>query len=54
MKPILELVKQNGITTIRAITDELNKLKIPTYRNTGIWYVSTVYKLMVRIRLQAK
>lgn len=54
MKPILQLINENGIQTIRAITDELNKLNIPTYRNTGIWYVSTVYKLMVRIRLQTK
>jgi DNA invertase Pin-like site-specific DNA recombinase len=53
MKPIVQRINNRGIKTIRAITDELNKLKIPTYRNDGgNWHISTVYQLIKRIKQQ--
>lgn len=49
LKPMLEKLKQSGITTVRAITEELNKQRIPTYSSNARWHVSTVYKLMKRL-----
>lgn len=47
MRPILFRLMQDGFTTVRAMTDELNRLKIPTYRNNGSkWHVSSVHKIM--------
>lgn len=50
MKPIIEQIRQQNITTIRGITNELNRLKTPTYRKMGQkWHISTVYQLIKRI-----
>lgn len=50
MKPIIKELQAKGITTMRAITDELNKLKIPTYRNDNSkWHVATVFHLLHQI-----
>lgn len=47
MRPTIIQLQREGFTTVRAIRDELNKRRIPTYRNDGSkWHVSTVYKLM--------
>jgi hypothetical protein len=47
MQPTITCLKAKGFETVRAITDELNRLKIPTYRNDGSkWHVSTVHKMM--------
>jgi DNA invertase Pin-like site-specific DNA recombinase len=55
MKPILQKINNRGIKTIRAITDELNKLKMPTYRNDGSnWHINTVYQLIERIKRQQR
>lgn len=50
MKPVVEKIKDRGITTVRGITSELNRLHIPTYRRYGCrWYPSTVHQLVKRI-----
>lgn len=47
MKPIIQQIQSNGYTTIRQITKELNRLKIPTFRNNGQkWHLATVHNLM--------
>jgi len=47
IRPIIYKLEQEGFNTIRAITDELNRLGIPTYRNNGSkWHPSTVHKLL--------
>lgn len=48
MKPIIEGLHAEGIKTVRSIADELNRLKIPTYRNSK-WYPTTVHMLVKRI-----
>lgn len=51
MQPLIERLRERGITTVRAIMNELNRLQVPTYRNTGKWHLSTVYHLIRRIAL---
>lgn len=47
MKPTLINLADKGFKTIRSITAELNRLKIPTYRHDGSkWHVSSVYKIV--------
>ncbi len=49
MKPIIELLQAKGIKTVRSIANELNRLEIPTYRNSK-WYPTTVHTLVKRIK----
>lgn len=47
MQPTIVGLIEEGFETVRAVTSELNRLKVPTYRNDGSkWHVSTVYKVM--------
>ncbi len=53
MKPIIADLKENGIKTVRQITTELNKTKVPTFKNDGSkWHLSTVQNLLKRLRQQ--
>lgn len=50
MKPIIEELKATGLTTIRAIRDELNNRQIPTFRKNGQqWHNQSVHSLLKRI-----
>lgn len=50
MRPIIETLRAQGFTTIRAIRDELNRQGIATARNNGeVWHVRTVHALLRRI-----
>ena len=50
MEPIILDLKAEGFTTVRAITEELNNRKIPTYRRNGQdWHVPTVFNLLKRL-----
>lgn len=48
MKPIIERVRLDGFTTVRQISKELNRLQIPTYRQTR-WHPTTVHQILQRI-----
>ena len=49
MEVILQDLKKEGFTTIRAIRDELNRRNLPTFRSGGKkWHFSTVYNLLQR------
>lgn len=51
MQPIFQSLRAQGITTIRAITDELNRLNIPTATKVGRrWHISTVHQTMQRLK----
>lgn len=50
LQPVMDELEQEGITTIRAVTAELNRRKIPTYRGDARWHVSTVYQAMKRLK----
>lgn len=49
LKPVINKLEQNGITTVRAITKALNRRRIRT-ANGGKWHISTVHTLLKRIR----
>jgi DNA invertase Pin-like site-specific DNA recombinase len=50
MKPAIETLQANGFSSIRAITKELNRQKIPTFRKGKKWHSTTVYNLLARLR----
>lgn len=51
MKPTIEKLQQQGITTMRDIADELNRLGVQTSSNTGSkWYATTVNTMIKRLR----
>jgi DNA invertase Pin-like site-specific DNA recombinase len=50
MQPTINRLRNEGIRSIRAITDELNRLQIPTYRDDGSkWHLSTVHKIVNQV-----
>jgi DNA invertase Pin-like site-specific DNA recombinase len=50
MRPLIVMLEKRGVITIRAITDELNRLNIPTFRNSGQkWHLYTVHTLIKRL-----
>jgi DNA invertase Pin-like site-specific DNA recombinase len=50
MRPIIATVKREGITTIRAICEELNRRSIATFRGQGeSWHATTVQRLVKRL-----
>jgi DNA invertase Pin-like site-specific DNA recombinase len=48
--PVLRRFRNRGIITVRAISKELNKKGVPTFRTGGKWHPSTVYTLMNRLK----
>jgi DNA invertase Pin-like site-specific DNA recombinase len=53
MRPVINKMHKRGIKTIRAITVELNRLHIPTFRKDGsLWHLNTVHRLLIRIDKQ--
>lgn len=50
LSPMLKTLKKRGITTVRAIAQELNKQGIPTFRGNSQWHPSTVCALRNRLK----
>lgn len=50
LSPILRRLRNRGIISVRAVSEELNKKGIPTFRAGGKWHPSTVYTLMNRLK----
>jgi len=48
--PTLKKLKSRGITSVRAVSRELNRKGIPTFRGNSHWHPSTVYTLMNRLK----
>lgn len=48
--PIITRLKNRGITTMRALSKELNKSKIPAFRGDSHWHPSTVFTLIHRLK----
>mgnify|MGYP003594590640 CR=1 FL=1 len=46
VRPIIFSLQKKGIDTIQSITNELNRLKVKTYRQGCRWHVSTVHGVM--------
>lgn len=52
MMPVIEQLQAGGFNTYPALANELNRLKIATYRNNGSkWHKTTVRRLVKRIEL---
>ena len=49
MKPVLNKLHMKGITSVRRITAELNRLNIPTYDKKK-WHATTVHNMLKRIK----
>jgi DNA invertase Pin-like site-specific DNA recombinase len=50
MKPVITDIKAKGFRTVRSITNELNKMGIPTFRSADHrWHIGTVHQLIKRI-----
>lgn len=51
MKPIIQALAADGITTLRGIAYELNQRNIPSFREgTTRWHSASVFKLLQKIR----
>ncbi|TKT93335.1 recombinase family protein [Dyadobacter frigoris] len=48
--PIITRLKDRGITSMRALSKELNKRRIPTFRGDSHWHPSTVFTLIHRLK----
>ncbi|QMW05405.1 recombinase family protein [Spirosoma foliorum] len=48
--PMLESLKKQGIITVRAIAQELNRQGIPTFRGDSHWHPSTICGLQKRLK----
>lgn len=49
MKPILEKLRAEGFTSIRKITMELNRRKVPAFTKGGKWHRTSVHNLLKRL-----
>lgn len=47
--PVIQKLRNQGITTFRGIADELNHQGVPTFRGNAHWHVSTVFALIHRL-----
>lgn len=53
LRPTIETIQAEGFKTGRAIRDELNRRKVPTYRQGGTWHYCTVHAILKRLKEQA-
>ena len=51
MQPIIQRLRQRGITTVRAIAQELNRRAVPTSTSGGRWHPTTVQNIIRRMKL---
>ncbi|MDO8605450.1 MAG: recombinase family protein [Phaeospirillum sp.] len=47
MAPVIEGLREEGITTVRAMRDELNARDVPTAKG-GMWHLATVWRVVGR------
>ncbi|WP_421828337.1 recombinase family protein [Larkinella sp.] len=50
LSPLLKKLENRGITTVRAIAQELNKQGVSTFRGDSQWHPSTVYAILNRLK----
>ncbi|MDG4546585.1 MAG: recombinase family protein [Rickettsiales bacterium] len=49
LKSTIDEIRNRGVTTYRAIAEELNRLNIATFHGKGQWYAPAVHKLVKRL-----
>lgn len=52
LSPVIKRIRKKGIISVRAMSKELNKRGVPTFREGGKWHPTTVYTLMNRLNNQ--
>jgi DNA invertase Pin-like site-specific DNA recombinase len=50
LSPMILQLKKRGISTVRAVSKELNRKGVPTFYVGGRWHPSTVYALLNRLK----
>jgi DNA invertase Pin-like site-specific DNA recombinase len=50
LSPVIKRLANRGIKTVRAVSSELNKRGVPTFRGNSQWHPSTVSILMNRLK----
>ncbi|WP_138485476.1 recombinase family protein [Dyadobacter bucti] len=50
LSPVINRLRNRGITSVRAVSRELNKRGVPTFRGDSQWHPSTVHILMNRLK----
>ena len=50
LSPVLRRLERRGITSVRAISAELNRKGVPTFHEGGKWHPSTVHTLISRLK----
>ena len=48
--PTIIKYRNMGITSVRAVSQELNRMQVPTFRGHSRWHPTTVYLLMNRLK----
>lgn len=49
LKPIIQDIRERGITTLRATCDELNRMCVPNYQGRGKWHAPSLMYCMRRM-----
>ena len=49
MQPVIAGLRKKGITTVRAIAQELNRRAVPTFTSAGRWHPTTVQNIIRRM-----
>lgn len=52
LSPLIMKFRKRGIISIRAVSQELNRKGVPTFRKGGKWHPTTVYTLINRLNKQ--
>lgn len=52
LKPVIQSLNSKGIKSVRAIAEELNNRKVPTFRKDGQWHATTVFNLLARLKMK--
>ncbi len=52
LSPVIGQLRSRGIKTVRAVSRELNRKGVPTFRDGGKWHPSTVHMLMNRMKTE--
>jgi hypothetical protein len=50
LAPVIEELRDSGVTTMRAIAAELNRRAIPTPRREGVWQAGQVSQLLAWLK----
>ncbi len=54
LQPIIAKLNTDGIRSTRKIACELNRLSIPTFKPGGRWHRTSVYNLLLRLKMTGK